>query len=271
MTDVLTQILADKHREVEAAAAARPVTDLRSAPGYHEPRRNFFGAVAAPRRDRANLIAEVKQRSPSAGLIRPDFDVALLASAYERGGASALSVLTDAKWFGGDGSHIAIAKHACGLPVLRKDFVIDEYQLHEARMLGADAVLLIAEALEPRHLAGLCESAVALGLCVLVEVHSREALHGVLGAISLEKCRGSLLLGVNNRDLRRQVTDIGITERLAPEVPPTAPLVAESGIRSHSDAQRMFLAGARALLVGEALLKEPDVTAAARRMMEGGS
>ncbi|MBK8913926.1 MAG: indole-3-glycerol-phosphate synthase [Phycisphaerales bacterium] len=271
MEDILAQILADKRRYVEAARLARSVESLMADPAYHEPRRNFFGATAAPRRDRANLIAEIKQRSPSAGVIRPDFDVAALASAYERGGAAALSVLTDADWFGGDGSHIALAKQACGLPVLRKDFVIDEYQLHEARALGADAVLLIAEALDAAMLAALCRTAVGLGLCVLVEVHSREALRGVLGAISLESCRGSLLLGVNNRDLRRQVTDVGITERLAPEVPPTAPLVAESGIRSHSDAQRMFQAGARALLVGEALLREADVAAAVRRMMEGGA
>lgn len=264
--NVLQQILADKRGEVERAREARPIAQLKALPGYRQPRRNFYGAVAAPR-ERPNLIAEIKRASPSAGVIRTDFDVAALAAAYERGGAAALSVLTDRRHFGGDPAFIAAAKQATGLPVLRKDFIVDPWQLHEARALEADAVLLIAEALPTADLAQFARLALELELCILLEVHSRETLLAALGAVSPENHRGGLLLGINNRDLARQSVDLATTEALSALAPASVPLIAESGIRTRADVQRMMRCGVRGLLVGEALMRQADVERATRELL----
>lgn len=257
MSDVLEQILAHKRGEVESARAARSIDELRATPGFAHPVRNFYGAVAAPRRGGPNLIAEVKKSSPSAGLICADFDPVRIARTYEAAGAAALSVLTDRRFFGGDPAFLEQIKEAVGLPLLRKDFVIDEYQVWESRSLGADAILLIAEALPAAPLADLAALARSIGLAVLVEVHSRATLFDVLQAIPAT-ARDGLLLGINNRDLARQVVDLAVSEELASHAPPGIPLVAESGIRTRRDVERMHAAGARAVLVGEVLMRSGD-------------
>ncbi len=266
MPSVLDEILAHKRLEVERRAVERPVKALRAMPGYADPRRNFYGMVSAPRSGGPNLIAEIKRASPSAGVIRPDFDPVALARAYEAGGAAALSILTDEKYFHGRLEYIEQVKAAVGLPVLRKDFVVDAYQLHESRAYGADAVLLIAEALTPGLTGELIQLARDLGLCVLLEAHERDALLSLL--LCLEKRpRGHLLIGINNRDLKAQKIDLATTPRLAQLVPPGLPIVAESGIRTRGDVERMHAAGARALLVGETLLRSDDPAAAIRRLL----
>lgn len=257
MPNVLDEILVHKRREVEQARRARPLEALKAQPGYLLPRRNFYGAVAAPRRNRANLIAEIKRASPSAGVLRAEFDPVALARQYEAGGAQALSVLTDEKYFGGHLDDIARIKAVVGLPVLRKDFLIDPYQVHESRAAGADAVLLIADALEPATASELAALARALELCVLLEVHARDRLLNVLPFLN-GRLGDGVLLGINNRDLAAQQVDLATTEELARLVPPGIPLVAESGIKTRKDVERMHAAGARALLIGEALLRSDD-------------
>jgi indole-3-glycerol phosphate synthase len=221
------------------------------------PTRNFYGAVTVPRRGGPNLIAEVKRSSPSAGLIQADFDPLRLARQYAEGGAQALSVLTDEKYFGGRLEHIERIKLEVGLPVLRKDFLIDPYQVHESRACGADAVLLIADALEASEVTELVKLSRGLGLWVLVEVHTRESLFSVLQILDVTSREG-VLLGINNRDLQAQRVDLGTTEQLARFVPPGLPIVAESGVRTRQDVERMHAAGARALLVGETLMRSGD-------------
>ncbi len=266
MSDVLAEILANKRGEVERARSARPVEALRAADAYAMPRRNFYGAVCAPRPGRLNLIAEIKRASPSAGVIVRDFDPVQIAREYEAAGAQALSVLTDERYFGGSGAFIEQIKAAVGLPVLRKDFLIDEYQVHESRALGADAVLLIAEALPPAELAALLALARELDLCVLLEVHTREAFLGVMQVWRPDE-RTGVLLGINNRDLKTQTVDLATTEQLARMAEGIMPIVAESGIRTRADVERMRAAGARAVLVGESLLRAPALTPAVHELL----
>lgn len=267
MSNVLAEILANKRIEVEQRQAAAPAAALRVAAGFGRPPRDFFGAVAAPCGRRLNVIAEIKRRSPSAGEIVAEFDPANLAARYAAAGAAALSVLTDERYFGGRLADIERAKAACGLPVLRKDFLIDEYQLVESRAAGADAVLLIAEALPAARLVSLLRAARELDLCVLLEVHTAEALRAVMQAWP-DSVPGGVLIGINNRDLRTQAIDLATVERIAPRVPGGFPIVAESGIRSRGDADRMHAAGAHALLVGEALLRSRDLAAAVRDLAD---
>lgn len=269
MRDILAEILAHKRTEVEEARRARPIEALRSAAGYGLPRRNFFGAVAAPRRGRPNLIAEVKRASPSAGRIAAEFDPVAIARRYEAAGADAVSVLTDRRFFGGAPEFIGAIRDAIGLPILRKDFLIDEYQVVESRALGADAVLLIAEALEGALLRRLALLARELELCVLLEVHSESALAGVKEALYGADVNGGLLLGINNRDLRTQTVTMETTARIAPLVPPGWPIVGESGVKERRDVERLFAAGARALLVGETLMRSGDVGETVRRLFGG--
>jgi indole-3-glycerol phosphate synthase len=204
-------------------------------------------------------VAELKPRSPSRGAIRPDFDPVGCAKAYADAGAAALSVLTDARYFGGELGLLDAVRRAVDLPLLRKDFLIDPYQVDEARAHGADAVLLIVAALDAAGLRALRERALEHGLDALVEVHDERELDAALGA-------GADLLGINNRDLRSFEVDLGVTERLAPRVPEGVVIVAESGILSGEDVHRLEAAGAHAVLVGEALMREPDVGLALRRL-----
>ena len=257
MPNVLDEILAHKRREIEPARRKRPVETLKAAPGYLLPRRNFYGAVTVPRRGRPNLIAEIKQSSPSAGRICAEFDPVAIARRYEAGGAQALSVLTDQKYFGGQLEFIERIKAEVGLPVLRKDFLLDPYQLHESRAAGADAVLLIADALELDAVSDLVRQARALELWVLVEVHSRQRLVELLQGPP-DVLRDGTLLGINNRDLQAQQIDLSTTEELARLIPPGLPIVAESGIKTRKDVERMYAAGARALLIGETLMRSEN-------------
>ncbi len=215
-------------------------------------------------RSRIRLIAEIKKSSPSAGLIRDDFDPVAIAAIYERCGAAALSVLTDRSYFGGDPSFVQQVKQAVALPVLRKDFIIDEYQVLESRAAGADAVLLIAAILTPDQIDAYGLRAAALGMASLIEVHDGSELEAVRHLIRPDR---RTILGINNRDLRRQRVDLETTIRLSAAVPPGAPFVAESGIKSQADVQRLASSGAAALLIGETFMRAPDIVARVREVM----
>jgi indole-3-glycerol phosphate synthase len=259
---ILAEILDAKRGEVAAAKArVAPAALAGRAEAAAEPTRGFRRTLAAA--PAPAVVAELKRRSPSRGEIRPDFDPVACAREYAAGGAAALSVLTDERYFGGRLEYLAAVRAAVRLPLLRKDFVIDAYQVDEARVAGADAVLLIVAALDAPALAALSARARALGLDALVEVHDERELDAALAA-------GADLVGVNNRDLRTFVTDLAVTERLAPRLPPSVLLVAESGIAGPADVSRLARAGARAFLVGESLMREPDPGKALRRLREGG-
>lgn len=257
MPNILDEILAHKRREVEQARRARPLESLKSQPGYFLPRRNFYGAVSVPRRGGPNLIGELKRSSPWAGPLRPELDLVAMARECEAGGAQALGVLTDQKYFGGQLEDIARIKATVGLPVLREDFLLDPYQVHESRACGADAVLVSADGLEPPPAGELVALARSLELWVLLEVHTPARLFEVVRVMG-DLLRNGVLLGINNRDLRAQRVDLATTEELGQLVPPGVPLVAEGGIRTRKDVERMHAAGARALLVGETLLQSDD-------------
>lgn len=248
--DLLDRILASKRKELDLAKAERPVAELERAAAAAPPPRDFFAALDAP--GGVQLIAEVKKASPSRGVLRADFDPVEIAQTYERHGAACLSVLTDEPHFQGSLEHLAEVRKAVKLPLLRKDFILETYQLLEARAAGADAVLLIAECLDDCRLRKLHNEALDLGLTPLVELYEPENLARVLDA-------GATLVGVNNRNLRTFETDLGHTIRLADRVPAHCLLVAESGIRTLEDVRRLAAAGVRAMLVGESLVSRPDI------------
>jgi indole-3-glycerol phosphate synthase len=255
---ILDRILDHKRSELDAARRREAPEQLaRRAEGLGAPLRDFAGAIA--RGPEPRVIAEVKRRSPSRGEIRADFDPVACAVAYAQGGAAAISVLTDESFFGGHLDFLAAVRAAVDAPLLRKDFVIDAYQVDEARVAGADAVLLIAAALTPETLDALRLRAEALGLTALVEVHDEAELEVALAA-------GARVIGINNRDLRSFETDLGVTERLAPRVPEGVVVVAESGIFTRADMARLAASGAHAFLVGESLMREADVAGALRRL-----
>ncbi len=262
MGDRLQPILDAKRAHVAGRKAVRPAASLDL--GANGPVRGFATALkAAKAAGHFGLIAEVKKASPSKGLIRADFDPAKIAEAYEAAGATCLSVLTDEPYFQGKDSYLAQARHAArSLPALRKDFIVDRYQLPESRSLGADAILLIVSALSDTELAELEAEAMSLGLDVLVEVHSEEEMDRALKLTSP-------LLGVNNRNLKTMAVDIGLTERLAARAPADRILIGESGLSTHADLVRLAAAGVSTFLVGEALMREPDVEAATRRLLTG--
>ena len=257
-TTILDEIVRAKRLEVENARKRLPLEELEALAAEAPPVRDFRAALAAPGPIR--LIAEVKKASPSAGTIRPDFDPIAVASAYQAHGADCLSVLTDAPYFQGHLSHLARVRAATAIPILRKDFLIDEYQVVEARMAGADAVLLIAEILDDDALVSLRARARSLGMSALVEVHDEENLPRVLGL-------GVDLVGINNRNLRRFVTDLDHTLRLRPSVPAGVVLVSESGIARRADVERLESAGVSAILVGESLMRQDDVGLAVERLL----
>jgi indole-3-glycerol phosphate synthase len=259
--DTLARILADKYEEVRGRSAATSLTEIereaRSAPEVRPFTSALCGAVAE---GRVGLIAEIKRASPSGGLIRDPFDPAGLAEAYCGGEATCLSVLTDAPYFEGTPEHLRAARAACPLPVLRKDFMVHPWQIFESRAMGADAVLLIMAALSDAQAEELEDVARSLDMAVLVEVHDRRELDRALG---LE----SRLIGVNNRNLKTLQTDLATSEELVPLIPADRIPVAESGIRTPADVRRMAEAGARCILVGEHLMRQADVTAAARELV----
>lgn len=260
--DVLVRILADKAEEVASLMAITPLPEMERAARDAPPPRDFIGALCtAVSEGRTALIAEIKRASPSGGLIREPFDPAGLACAYEAAGASCLSVLTDGPHFRGAAEHLEAARAACRLPVLRKDFIVHPWQVHQARAMGADAILLIMAALDDATAVALEAVAQSLDMAVLVEVHDAAELERALGL-------RTRLVGVNNRDLRTLVTDLGTSERLVPLIPPDRIPVAESGLSTHADVQRMAAAGASCILVGEHLLRQADVGAATRALLD---
>src|SRR5262245_23864315 len=265
MGDILKTIAAYKLKEIAAAKAERPLDAVEAAARKAAPARPF--AAALETRIKAGgfaLIAEIKKASPSKGLIREDFNPAELAEAYAAGGATCLSVLTDGPSFRGAPEHLIAARAAAGLPVLRKDFMLDRYQVAQSRALGADCILIIMAAVDDVTAGTLCAYARAWGMDAIAEGHDKVELDRAL----MLDCR---LVGINNRDLRTFNTTLETTERLAPRVPHDRIVIAESGIAAHGDLVRLAKAGVRAFLVGESLMRQADVTAATRALLGEGA
>jgi indole-3-glycerol phosphate synthase len=261
MSTILANIAAYKREEIARAKAAMPLAAVEHEARAAEPVRPFAETVAACAAEgRHGLIAEIKKASPSRGLIRADFDPASLAIAYAAGGAACLSVLTDGPSFQGDARHLIAARDVCALPVLRKDFMLDPYQVPQSRALGADCILIIMAAVDDFLAMELAGAALNWGMDVLVEVHDEEELDR---ALSLP----TALIGINNRDLRSFETSLDVTRRLIPRVPATHLIVSESGIFTHADLEELAAAGAHGFLVGESLMRQPDVTIATRRLL----
>jgi indole-3-glycerol phosphate synthase len=255
---ILDKIVVSKRQEVAAARLRMPLQEMEDQAASAPPVRDFRAALAGP--GPIQLIAEVKKASPSAGIIRADFDPIAIARTYQGHGAACLSVLTDVPYFQGHLSYLARIRASVAIPLLRKDFIIDEYQVVEARLAGADAILLIAEILDDATLARLLARAHDLGMAALVEFHEEANLPRVLAA-------GADLVGINNRDLRRFVTDLDLTLRLRPQIPDHVLLVSESGIRTHADVERLEAAGVSAILVGESLMRADDIGLAVEQLL----
>jgi indole-3-glycerol phosphate synthase len=259
--NVLERIMAVKRAEVAGAKALLPPAKVKELAARAAPVRGFVDAIRQKTAaGQPAVVAEIKRASPSRGVLRERFVPEDIARSYERGGAACLSVLTDRQFFQGAPEHLQAARGACTLPVLRKDFVFDPYQVHEARAMGADCILLIAACLRVEEMQALEETAQALGMAVLVEVHDAAELQS---ALQLR----TPLLGINNRDLRTFAVDLATTERLADDAPDDVTLVAESGIRTRADVERLRRAGAHAVLVGETLMRAPDRAAAVRELL----
>jgi indole-3-glycerol phosphate synthase len=265
MTNALQQIAAYKRAEVKSRKARRGQAKIEAAATHVSPPRGFAKSLATRAGGSGHglaLIAEVKKASPSKGLIRADFDPPALAQAYQAGGATCLSVLTDGPSFQGHDDYLVAARAATSLPALRKEFLVDPWQVAESRALGADAILVILAMIDDALAADLMAEAARWGMDALTEIHDE-------GELDRAAALGADLIGINNRDLRSFQTDLAVTERLAPRAPPTALLVAESGIFTAKDAHRLAKAGAKAMLVGESLMRQADLKAATHALLTG--
>lgn len=260
MTDKLAEICATTAAEVARRKSLKSLADLGAMAAAQSAPRGFEAALRRAAATGYGLIAEIKKASPSKGLIRGDFDPPAHARQYEEGGATCLSVLTDAPYFQGHEDFLVAARNACQLPVIRKDFMVDPWQCAEARAIGADAILIIVAALSDTQMSEIETAAIEHGMDVLVEVHNEAEM-------TRAQVLKSRLIGINNRDLKRFATDLATTERLAPLAPEGALLVGESGINSHADLLRLEQAGVRCFLVGESLMRQADVTAATRALL----
>jgi indole-3-glycerol phosphate synthase len=259
--DILAEIAVYKLDEVRERRRATTQGAIEATANAATAPRGFRAALEAARRPgRPALIAEIKKASPSKGVIRADFDPAAHAAAYEAGGAACLSVLTDGPSFQGSETHLVAARAACALPVLRKDFMVDPWQIAESRSLGADAILVILAMVDDSLAADLLAEAARLGMDALVETHDEAEIDR---AVAL----GATLIGVNNRDLRTFVTDLAVTERLREKIPVTSIMVTESGIHTPADVARVSAAGADAMLVGESLMRQSDLRAATQGLL----
>ena len=255
---ILDDIIVETRKTVEADRAQRPIESLESLVRDLPECRDFHAALAAG--DAVQLIAEVKRASPSAGMIRQDFDPVQIARSYAAAGAACISVLTDAPFFQGSLEYLIDIRKAVELPVLRKDFIIDRYQLLQARAAGADCVLLIAECLTPEQLLSLHQQAVEMGMQTLIELFDPANLPAVLAT-------GTRLVGVNNRNLHTFETSLNHTLTLRPEIPEDRLLVGESGIRTHADVQLLGAGGVKGSLVGESLMRQADIEVATRKLL----
>jgi len=265
MSDILKKICADKRGHIAAAERSRSWDAVTRAARRNPEPRPFAESLEAAAKTRGRaLICEIKRASPSGGLIRADFDAARLARAYEEGGATCLSVLTDTPYFQGTDEHLELARAQVSLPVLRKDFMLDPYQIVESRALGADCVLLIMAALDDAEAGELAATARDFAMDVLVEVHDARELER---ALKLD----ARLIGINNRDLKTLKVDLGVTEELAPRVPEGRIVVSESGLKTGQDLDRMSRVGVKSFLVGESLMVQDDVAAAARALLGVGA
>ncbi len=261
MTDtILDRIKAYKLEEIEACKAAKPIGEVETAAKNAPPVRGFADALLQASKQGYGLIAEIKKASPSKGLIREDFDPAALAAAYAAGGAACISVLTDAPSFQGSKEDLTLAREACSLPILRKDFMFDPYQVAEARAIGADCILIVMAAVTDEEATALETEAARWGMDVLVEVHDAEELERA-GRLS------SRLVGINNRDLHSFETSLGVTRKLVKRVPEDKIIVSESGLSSSDDLAELARYGARCFLVGETLMRADDVAAATRDLL----
>jgi len=261
MTTILEKIAAYKREEIKAAKAAMPLSSVEDEARAAGRVRPFAATIGSCTQEgRHCLIAEIKKASPSRGLIREDFDPASLAMAYAAGGAVCLSVLTDGPSFQGDPQYLIDAREVCALPVLRKDFILDTYQVPQARALGADCILIIMAAVDDFLAMELTGAAHNWGMDVLVEVHDEDELDRAL-SLPVE------LIGINNRNLKTFETSLDVTRRLIPRVPAGRLIVSESGIFTHADIEALAGCGAHAFLVGESLMRQHDVTAATRKLL----
>lgn len=262
MTDKLAEICATKQEEVAARKATIAISELQESAVAQTPPRGFEAALRRKAEDGLfGLIAEIKKASPSKGLIREDFDPSSHARSYQAGGAACLSVLTDAPHFQGHEKYLIEARSACDLPVLRKDFMIDPWQVLEARSIGADAILIIVAALEDAKMREIEDAAMGLGMSVLVEVHDESETERALLHLK------SKLIGINNRNLKTFETDLATTERLATMIPEGILLVGESGISTNADCHRLAQAGVTTFLVGESLMRHADVERATQELL----
>lgn len=258
MANILDKIIDTKRAEVADLKKSTSLEELKEKIGSMPRCRNFYKAVTKPSLRRLNVIAEVKKASPSAGIIRPNFDPVQIAKIYEKCGADAISVLTDEKFFQGKLEYLTKVKQAVTLPVLRKDFIIDQLQVYQARAAGADAILLIAEALKPQEILDFMITAAELTMTVLLEVHSMESLLTVRSMIGFPQT-GYSVLGINNRDLTTMKVDINNTARLAELADGKFKLVSESGIKTRADVKKLKSIGIGAVLIGQTICESPDI------------